>query len=57
MPLPLVAAAPLLSGLAIGGGAGFFAGSWWSGGWFKWLIILLIVLAVYAMAKNAGVIE
>lgn len=47
---------PLLTGLTVGGGAGFFAGSF-SNGWFKYLIILIILVFLFTNAKKLGVFK
>lgn len=44
-------------GLAVTAGAGYFAGSWFSDGWLKWLIILILVVFGFSQAKKLGVIK
>ena len=48
---------PLLLLLPLVGGGGFLAGNWFSGGWFKWLIVLAVVVFAFVFAKKLGIIK
>lgn len=55
MALPLLAI-PILS-VVTAGGVGYAVGSWWSGGWLKWAIILVLVVFLFTQVKNMGLVK